>query len=538
VVRGATGKAARLVGGRYELEGLIGQGGVGEVWRARHVALNSHVAIKLLQVHSAEKDNARRRFTTEAQITAQLKSPNAVQVFDFGVTDEGQPYLVMELLEGETLGERIARSKRLGIEETGRLLGQAVKALQRAHQLGIVHRDFKPDNVIICVDDEGRDLVKVLDFGVAKLAGVLDDGDGAAPRSRGSVGQISLTRTGTALGTPLYMAPEQVRDSADVDHRADIWALGVVAFECLTGRAPFTGETLAELFERIQTGLHKSATFLEPSIPASFDSWFDRACALDPAKRFPDAALAFKQLTAALQGTPASPERVVVVPTKERADAAARTLEVTSQRPRRKAVPTPSTDAKPKVRARHLKDWLLAAARDEDPWRARFFAALPDETRDVIEAAIGSSWLPVDLHVQLADIMQDSYGPARAHEHYRRSFAESVRGGIFGPVVRTGMRLFGTTPAAFLRWADRGWDTSFRSCGGLIGESEGPGRGRLIYKDLPPVCLASDAWLGSAQGSAYGAYDVCEVSGVVRIDTRRRSEGSIQLVLEWTDRRP
>jgi serine/threonine-protein kinase len=524
------------VGGRYELEVLIGKGGVGEVWRARHVALHSHVAIKFLQLASAEKDSAKRRFTTEARITAQLKSPNAVQVFDFGVTEEGQPYLVMELLEGETLGARLARAKRLGAADTTRLLGQAVKALQRAHQLGIVHRDFKPDNMILCVDDEGHHLVKVLDFGVAKLAGVLEEGGGAGLASRAGA-HVALTRTGTVLGTPLYMAPEQVRDSADVDHRADIWALGVVAFECLTGGLPYTGETLVELFERIQTGLHQSASFLEPSVPVEFDAWFDKACALDPAKRFSDAATAFKHLTSALHESPSARDRVAGVPMKERADASARMLEVTVGRRRREHLPAPTPGAKPTVRARHLKDWLTHAAGDEDPWRARFFAALPDDVRSTIDSAVGSTWLPVDLHVLLADIMQDAYGPARAHEHYRRAFANSLRGGIFGPLVRTGMRLFGTTPAAFLRWADRGWETSFRQCGGLAGEVQGPGRGLLIYKDLPPVCLASAAWLGSAQGSAYGAFDVCEVSGVVRIDTSRRAEGTMQLVLEWTERR-
>ncbi|MGH7295484.1 MAG: serine/threonine-protein kinase, partial [Polyangiaceae bacterium] len=168
-------QSSHLVGGRYELEALIGKGGVGEVWRARHVALNSRVAIKFLQPASAQKESAKRRFTTEAQVTAQLKTPSAVQVFDFGVTDDGQPYLVMELLEGETLGLRLQRLKRLGVVETARILAQAARALQRAHQLGIVHRDFKPDNIVIYTDDEGREQVKVLDFGVAKLVGALED---------------------------------------------------------------------------------------------------------------------------------------------------------------------------------------------------------------------------------------------------------------------------------------------------------------------------------------------------------------------------
>jgi eukaryotic-like serine/threonine-protein kinase len=337
--------ATRLLAGRYELETLIGKGGVGEVWRARHVALNSRVAIKFLQLASAQKESAQRRFTMEAQLTAQLKTPHAVQVFDFGVTEEGQPYLVMELLEGETLGRRLERVKRLSVKEASRLLGQAARALHRAHALGIVHRDFKPDNIVITEDDVGRDQVKVLDFGVAKLLGALEEGmEEDQARSPGEA--TSFTGTGAVLGTPLYMAPEQVRDPAGVDLRADIWAFGVVAFECLTGRAPFTGGSLAELFERIQLGHHPNANFLEPGVPPGFDLWFDIACAPDPLKRFTNASIAWKHLTVALDvgvqdGSGSFPgfdhnessgeRRVVVAPGQERTDSSAPTLE--SERP-------------------------------------------------------------------------------------------------------------------------------------------------------------------------------------------------------------
>jgi len=338
-------ESPRLVGGRYELEALVGKGGMGEVWRARHVALNSPVAIKFLQMASADKESAQRRFTIEAQVTAQLKSPHAVQVFDFGVTEEGQPYLVMELLEGETLGRRLERVKRLGVADTIRLLGHAARALQRAHALGIVHRDFKPDNIVITVDDEGRELVKVLDFGVAKLLGVLEDradGDDDAAGVESRTSGPSFTRTGSVLGTPLYMSPEQVRNPSDVDLKADIWAFGVVAYECLTGRPPFTGSSLSELFERIQSSHRASATFVEPTVPPAFDAWFDVACASDPGKRFVNASVAWKHLTVALDSRgrdssgsfpgldsqePSGERRVVVRPGDERTDATAATLE-------------------------------------------------------------------------------------------------------------------------------------------------------------------------------------------------------------------
>jgi hypothetical protein len=192
--------------------------------------------------------------------------------------------------------------------------------------------------------------------------------------------------------------------------------------------------------------------------------------------------------------------------------------------------------SEPLVRARHLKDWLIRVAREEDPWRTRFFDALPAETRTTIESAVRGQWLPMRLHVELADIMAHAYGPARAHEHYRRSFAAALHGGIFGSLVRTGTRLLGASPATFLRWAHLGWDASFRQAGGLRGEVLGPGIGRLVYSGLPPVCTASDAWLDSAQGSAYGTLDVLETEGVIRVDKSRRSEGRLELSIEWTER--
>jgi serine/threonine-protein kinase len=301
-VTGSLGEDSRLIAGRYLLDARIGKGGIAEVWRARHLALNSFVAIKFLQGASAQNESTRRRFTTEAQVTAQLKSQHAVQVFDFGVTEDGHPYLVMELLEGETLGRRIERQGRLAIVETVRILGQSARALQRAHQLGIVHRDFKPENVVIGRDDEGRDFVKVVDFGIAKLVGNLDPPSAdLEPSVAASAPSASFTKTGSMLGTPFYMAPEQVRNSADVDLRADIWAFGVVAFECLTGCTPFTGDTVLELFRKIESGKHPEADKLEPTVPGGFSDWFRQACAPDPADRFGDATTAWKKLLAALE---------------------------------------------------------------------------------------------------------------------------------------------------------------------------------------------------------------------------------------------
>jgi serine/threonine-protein kinase len=295
---------------RYELEELLGRGGMGEVWRARHLALNSAVAIKFLNAASADDEKARRRFLTEAQVTAQLKTRHAVQVFDFGFTDEGRPYIVMELLDGETVGHRIERLGRLPPGETVRFLQQAARALDQAHALGIVHRDFKPDNLVVVRDETGRELIKVLDFGIAKLVGDLEAMSEAAPASSHRLGDTtlvdadrtrSLTATNSFLGTPPYMAPEQVRRDATLGSPADIWAFGVVAFECLTGRLPFEGKTLIEVFTRIQTGEHSKAREVCPELPAEVDEWFSMACAADPTARFGSALVAARALAVSLE---------------------------------------------------------------------------------------------------------------------------------------------------------------------------------------------------------------------------------------------
>jgi hypothetical protein len=191
----------------------------------------------------------------------------------------------------------------------------------------------------------------------------------------------------------------------------------------------------------------------------------------------------------------------------------------------------------PLIRARHMQEWLEAMAREEDPWRAHFFAGLPADVKHAIETAGRMDWLPAGFHALFADLVAGAFGPVRSHDYYRRSFARALRGPFWDPVVRTGMRLLGLTPAAFLRWASRGWESSFKNCGGLHGEALGPLRGRLRYERLPPVLTASEPWLDSSQGSVYGVFDLCEVTGVVRLDKSRRAEGVLELELEWTLRR-
>lgn len=193
-------------------------------------------------------------------------------------------------------------------------------------------------------------------------------------------------------------------------------------------------------------------------------------------------------------------------------------------------------DGEPMVRARTLQEWLTFVAREDDPYRARFFAALPKDVRAAIESASRVSYLSARFHVLFADILLDAFGAQRAHQYYRRAFAQSLKGPLFASLFFTGMRILGMNPGSVLRWADRGWQMAFRHCGRLHGELLGPNVGRLTYLDLPSICTKSDAWLDSAQGSAYGVFDLCEVDGIVRIDKRARSSGRMQLDLEWAPR--
>jgi|GEM_PF-2350951 len=293
----------RLIGGRYALEKIIGEGARGEVWRARHTTLQSLVAIKFLHGSAAFRESTRRRFLKEAQVAARLNTRHAVRVFDFGVTEQGRPYLIMELLDGETLARRLARLGRLTPEQTAHILKLASRALDRAHATGIVHRDFKPENIFLSENEDGETDVKVVDFGVAKLVGDLegdrDDDEGAASQPP-IASPATFTKTGATVGTPSYMSPEQASAQARITPAADIWAMGVVAYECLTGVRPFRAPTLQELFKKIAECACAPAHELQPDIPPAFDEWFRTACNPHPSRRFPDAAIAAAALLEAL----------------------------------------------------------------------------------------------------------------------------------------------------------------------------------------------------------------------------------------------
>ena len=265
-----------LVAGKYEIVGLIGRGGMGSVWEGRHSSLGTRVAIKFIDPEYAESQEARARFDTEARAAATIQSKHAIQIFDHGVTDDGRPYMVMELLVGEPLDKRIERLGTLTLQETARIIGHVCRALQRAHDAGIIHRDLKPENIfLVRTPDDDDEIAKVLDFGIAKIK--------APP---GEEGLSSSTKTGAVLGTPYYMSPEQARGLRNIDHRSDLWSLGVIAYKCVTGVLPFEGESVGDLLVKICTSPVPTPSVTVPGLPPAFDAWFFRALEREPSRRF------------------------------------------------------------------------------------------------------------------------------------------------------------------------------------------------------------------------------------------------------------
>src|SRR5262245_23843693 len=213
---------------RYQVMHKIGEGGMVAVYEARHTVIGKRVAVKVLLEKFLEKPELVARLLQEARLASSIGHENIVDVTDFGTTSDGRAFVVMEFLEGESLAQLVIRDAPLPIERSLRIARQIASALGAAHDKGIVHRDVKPENVYL-VRRGDADYVKVVDFGVSKVVQTREEG----PEWQ------RLTRTGMVLGTPLYMSPEQARGGEDVDARADVWAVGVMLYECLTGEVPF-----------------------------------------------------------------------------------------------------------------------------------------------------------------------------------------------------------------------------------------------------------------------------------------------------------
>jgi serine/threonine protein kinase len=258
--------------GNYNVVSKLGEGGMGVVYLARHVTLGRPAAIKVLHPSLSSNKEMVSRFFNEAKAATAVRNPGIVEVFDFGTLEDGSAYIVMEYLEGESLGVRIRRG-RMPVATTMTIVRAIARALQAAHEQGIVHRDLKPDNVILVPDQElaSGERVKLLDFGIAKLAPV--------------AGEISQTRTGMVMGTPTYMAPEQCRGAGAVDHRADLYALGCVAYQMLCGQPPFVSDGAGDLIARHLYFQPQPLRSLRPELPADVDDLVLWLLQKDPAAR-------------------------------------------------------------------------------------------------------------------------------------------------------------------------------------------------------------------------------------------------------------
>jgi len=268
-------QADSILAGKYRLLSQIGRGGMGSVWKAEHLDLRAPVAIKLMDPNLADGLESAGRFLREARSAAALRSPHVVQILDYGVDEKTQiPFIAMELMEGESLAARLKRVQQLSPVEVARIVTHVARALTRAHEAGIIHRDLKPDNIFL-VQNEDEEIAKVLDFGIAKSMATM-------------LRSHPATQPGSVLGTPYYMSPEQISGSEEVDHQTDLWAVAVIAYECLSGRRPFESNTPAGLAVQICTRRATLASTFA-AVPRDFDAWFDRATERDPSRRFSSA---------------------------------------------------------------------------------------------------------------------------------------------------------------------------------------------------------------------------------------------------------
>jgi eukaryotic-like serine/threonine-protein kinase len=282
-----------IVDGKYKLERKIGRGGMGTVFRAKHIQMDSLVAVKLLRRDLVSNQNAIERFRREALAAARIRHPNAIIVTDFGVTED-HVYLVMEYLEGQDLRKRLRQTKTLSVEEAVRIVVQVCAAVDLAHRRDLIHRDIKPDNILLVSDEEtGGEQVKVLDFGIAKL------------RSSGDL--ATLTERGAMIGTPYYMSPEQCRGES-LDPRSDIYSIGILLYEMLTGVWPFRGDNPFVVGMKHQMEAPRPPRELSPTIPPAIEALILKALEKDPAARPASARELATELLAACEGAGATGE--------------------------------------------------------------------------------------------------------------------------------------------------------------------------------------------------------------------------------------
>jgi eukaryotic-like serine/threonine-protein kinase len=268
-------EANAVVLGRFRLDRLLGEGGMGVVWAATNTVTLKPTALKFLKSAHAADPRVRQRFLREARAACAVRHPNVVEIHDVLELEDGAPVMVMDLLEGETLGHRLDREQSIPLDQLAAILLPVVSAVGTAHAHGVVHRDLKPDNIFLVRNSDGSQTVCVLDFGIAKMTHT----DGSAAETGG------LTGTGAMLGTPYYMSPEQIFGERDIDHRTDIWALGVILYECLSGARPTQADNIGQILKIVTTDGIRPLETVAPWVPADVAQLVGRMLSRDRALR-------------------------------------------------------------------------------------------------------------------------------------------------------------------------------------------------------------------------------------------------------------
>jgi serine/threonine-protein kinase len=307
---GATELVGETLSGRYLVTRKVGQGGMGAVYEATHTLIGKRVAVKVLLEKYARREAIIQRLEQEARLASSCQNEHIIDITDFGTTEDGRRFVVMEYLEGESLSECLARETRLSEQRILRIVSQAASALVAAHAKGIVHRDIKPENLFL-LRRKDQDFVKVVDFGISKSLRASDEAE-EQPR---------LTQTGMVLGTPLYMSPEQARGDDELDARVDVYALGVIMYEATTGRVPFVGNNYLSVISQVLNEDPRSPREIRPDLSEEFESVVMRAMAKDRTERYASANDLLNDVTALLEDPTRSTERAKITGPRKKAPA-------------------------------------------------------------------------------------------------------------------------------------------------------------------------------------------------------------------------
>jgi serine/threonine protein kinase len=408
-----------ILGKKFLVRRLIGSGGMGSVYEVEHVVTKRVGALKLLHATYASVGQVVERFLREASAAGRIGNRHIVETYDAGELSSGEPYIFMELLSGTSVRELLVSRGRLGFEEARDIVLQAGEGLAAAHAAGIVHRDIKPDNLFIC--DGERAFVKVLDFGISKFTALQ------------SVQR--LTGEGAALGTPHYMAPEQVVSKREIDARVDVYALGVVLYECVTGKVPFDAESLPALSVKIFEGKYAPAGEVAGEVPAGLDGLLSMALARDPNQRFAS-VLELCEALEALDPVPTFATQPVVIETPTSAAVGRTPPEPVTEIVATSAPATPS----PKSRARFWIPALLVSAATAAaviwkattsepglPQRAEIASTQKPAPTPVPSASASASASPIVVAPSASAVSEPSSSPAFKEKVVGKSAPASSR---------------------------------------------------------------------------------------------------------------